>query len=213
MRYLTHLMGLGSIAGLGLLAGCNETTRDDVVAKRDNVATEQRKLDDAKRNAARDVNQEKQEANAARVTNKPIVGDDVNEGAAEESREAQQKKIDSQKNVQDQAQRVEAAKQDVARTEETLEHEQARDKFLIDCKASIDLANRAIEKLETKQNAADEAGKAELQQQISKIKTHRDEVQRHINDIRQADVLRWSDHKAAAMKSLESLNQETQKVS
>ena len=213
MKHFTQLLSIGSIAGLSLFGGCNETTRDDVIAKRDNVAKEERKLDNVKRDAARGIQDEKREAEAARVTNKPIVGNDVNEGPPEEAREVEQKRIDAQKNIDKQAKRVEDAKQDAASTEETLQHEQARDKFLIDCKASIDLANRAIEKLETKKNAADDAGKIELDQQIANIKTHRDEAQRHLNDIRKADVLRWTDHKAAAMQSVESLNQETQKVS
>ena len=93
------------------------------------------------------------------------------------------------------------------------DHEQDRDKFLIDCKAVIDLANRSVEKLETKKNAADESGKAELDQQINTIKSKRDALQGKINDIRNTDVMKWGDHKAAAQSAMDDLNRESKSVS
>jgi hypothetical protein len=213
MKCLAQLLGVGGIVGLSFLAGCNETTRNDVTAARDRINKEERRLEDVKRDEARKVNEEKREAEQSRVTNKPIVGDDINEGPREEAREVNRARNAAQDRIANQRERVADAKVDAADKEARLAHEQARDKFLIDCKASIDLANRAMEKLETKKNAADEAGKTSLDQQINTLKAKRDAVQAKINDIRAADVMRWSEHKAATQKAMDELNRETSKVS
>jgi chromosome segregation ATPase len=204
---------VGGLLGSALLVGCNETTRDDVTAARDRVNKEERRLEDMKRDEGRAINEEKGEADQARVTNKPVVGDDLNEGAREEAREADRAKTAAQDRLDQQRERIDDAKREAADEEARLSHEQNRDKFLIDCKAAIDMANRSIEKLETKKNAADDSGKGALDQQINAIKSKRDALQGKINDIRQAEVMRWSEHKAAAQKAMDELNREAGKVS
>jgi len=202
----------GAVLGAALLAGC-ETTRNDVTAARNRVNKEERKLDDMKRDESRAINEEKREAAESRVTNKPVVGDDINEGPREESREVDKARQGAQDRINNQRERVEDAKRDAAEKESRLNHEQERDKFLIDCKAAIDLSNRSVEKLETKKNAADDSGKSALDQQINTIKSKRDALQGKINDIRSADVMKWEDHKAAAQKSMDELNRESKNVS
>jgi hypothetical protein len=166
-----------------------------------------------KRDEGRAINEEKREASEARVTNKPVVGDDINEGAREETREVDRARDAAQDRLQAQRDRIEDAKRDAAETEAQLSHEQARDKFLIDCKAATDMADRAVEKLQTQKNAANEADKASLDQKINTIKSKRDALQGKINDIRNADVMRWGDHKAAAQKAMDELNRESESVS
>jgi len=202
----------GAVLGAALLAGC-ETTRNDVTAARNRVNKEERKLDDMKRDESRAINEEKREAAESRVTNKPVVGDDINEGPREESREVDKARQGAQDRINNQRERVEDAKRDAAEKESRLNHEQERDKFLIDCKAAIDLSNRSVEKLETKKNAADDSGKSALDQQINTIKSKRDALQGKINDIRSADVMKWEDHKAAAQKAMDELNRESKNVS
>jgi hypothetical protein len=213
MRCLSQIVLVGGLLCPALLVGCNETTRDDVTAARNRVNKEERKLEDMKRDENRAINEEKREAEQARVTNKPVVGDDVNEGAREEAKEVDRARDAAQDRLNAQKNRVEEAKQDEAETKARLDQEQARDKYLIDCKAAIDMANRSIEKLQTKKNAADEAGKDSLDQQINTIKSKRDALQGKIDDIRKVEVARWSEHKAAAQKAMEELNSESSKVS
>lgn len=210
MRYLFMLVG--GVLASALFMGC-ETTRDDVTAARDRVQKEERKLAEMKRDESRAITEEKREADQSRVTNKPVVGDDINEGPREESREVDRARRAAADRLDVQRDRVEDAKRDAADAQSQLNHEQARDQFLIDCKASIDLANRAIEKLETKKNAADDAGKSAMDQQINTITAKRDALQTKINDIRSADVMKWSDHKAAAQKAMDELNRESMNVS
>jgi len=205
-------MIVGGVLGSALFMGC-ETTRNDVTAARDRVNKEERRLEENKRDEGRAINEEKREADKARTTSKPVVGDDINEGAREEAKEVDRARDAAQDRLNDQRGRVEDAKRNEAETKARLDHEQARDKFLIDCKASIDMANRAVEKLETKKNAADDAGKTSLDQQINTIKSKRDALQGKINDIRNADVMRWSDQKAAAQKAMDELNRESGNVS
>jgi len=211
MKFLNY-MTAATMGSLLLLAGC-ETTRNDVTAARNKVDREQQKLEDVKRDEARKVNKEGREADSARITNKPIVGNDVNEGPREEAREANQKSAAAQQRIRDQEERVQDAKSEAAKTENKLEMEQSRDKFLIDCKAATDLANRAIEKLETKKNAADDAGKKAIDDQITAIRSKRDDLQKHINSIRSADVMRWNDHQAVAQKAMDELLKEVKTVS
>jgi len=213
MRYLPQMLLVSGVLGSTLLVGCNETTRNDVTAARNRVDKEEKRLQEMKRNEGRAINEEKREADQARTTNKPVVGDDINEGAREEAREADRAQNSAQDRLNKQRERVEDAKREAADKEARLNHEQDRDKFLIDCKAAIDMANRSIEKLQTKKNAADESAKGDLDQQINTIKSKRDALQGKINDIRQADVMRWSDHKAAAQKAMEELNRESGSVS
>jgi outer membrane murein-binding lipoprotein Lpp len=212
MKYFLHTL---AIVGLGsaLLVGCNETTRDDVTAARQRINTEERRLEDVKREEARKIDEEKREAEQARVTNKPIVGDDFNEGPAEEAREAERARKAAQDRIQRQREQVDDAARTADDKEARLVQEQARDKFLIDCKAAIDMADRAVEKLQTEKNAADEPGKQTLDQRINTIKAKRDALQTKINDIRSADVMRWSDHKAMAQKAMDELNREVSTVS
>jgi len=212
MRYLP-LTITASALSCALLVGCNETTRNDVTAARDRVNQEQKRLEEMKREEGRAINEEKRESERSHVTNKPIVGDDINEGPREETREVDRARRAAQDRLDAQRDRIEDAKRDAADTEAQLNHEQERDKFLIDCKAAIDLANRSVEKLETKKNAADDAGKSALDQQINTIKSKRDALQGKINDIRNADVMQWSDHKAAAQKAMDELNRESKNVS
>jgi hypothetical protein len=207
--YTLAIVGLGS----ALLVGCNETTRDDVTAARQRINTEERRLEDVKREEARKIDEEKREAATARVTDKPIVGDDFNEGPAEEAREVERAKKNAAERIEDQREKVVNAERDAADKEARLVQEQARDKFLIDCKTAMDMADRAVEKLQTEKNAADESGKQTLDQRINTIKAKRSALQAKINDIRSADVMRWSDHKAMAQKAMDELNREASTVS
>jgi len=181
----SKLLVIGGLLGSTLLFGCNQTTRKDVTAAHDKTATEQRRLDEVKREA--------------RTVNKPVID------PATEQREAER--------VAKQEERVRAAQRDEAKVTQDLTNEQQRDEFLIDCKASIDLANRAIEKLQTKRNAATEEGKQEIDRQIADMKSKRDAVQTEINNIRTADKSHWTDHRAAAQSAMEELNRESGKVS
>jgi len=182
MKYLPHIFGVSALAGLSLLVGCNETTRKDVTSAQQKVQNEQRKLEDAKREEARTVN-------------KPVV-----------TQPERQDVDNAHDKVVKQEQRVEDAKAEEARKERELNSDQARDKFLIDCKASMDLADRAIEKLQIKKNAADDEGKKALDQQISDLKTKKDAVQKEINNIRGADKTHWIDFQGAAKKAMDDLN-------
>jgi hypothetical protein len=212
MKSFLHTLAIVGF-GSALLVGCNETTRDDVTAARQRIDTEKRRLEDVKREEARKIDEEKREAEQARVTNKPIVGDDFNEGPAEEAREAERARKAAQDRIQRQREQVDDAARTADDKEARLVQEQARDKFLIDCKAGIDMADRAVEKLQTEKNAADEPGKQTLDQRINTIKAKRDALQTKINDIRSADVMRWSDHKAMAQKAMDELNREVSTVS
>jgi hypothetical protein len=212
MKSFLHTLAIVGF-GSALLVGCNETTRDDVTAARQRIDTEKRRLEDVKREEARKIDEEKREAEQARVTNKPIVGDDFNEGPAEEAREAERARKAAQDRIQRQREQVDDAARTADDKEARLVQEQARDKFLIDCKAAIDMADRAVEKLQTEKNAADEPGKQTLEQRINTIKAKRDALQTKINDIRSADVMRWSDHKAMAQKAMDELNREVSTVS
>jgi len=182
MKYLTHILGVSILAGLSLLVGCNETTRKDVTSAQQKVDNEQRKLEDAKRDEARTVN-------------KPVVDQS-------DRREADR----AHDQVTRQERKVEDAKAEEAKRERELASDQARDKFLIDCKASMDLSDRAIEKLQTQKNAADDAGQKAIDQQISDIKTKKDAVQKEINNIRSADKTHWMDFQGAAKKAMDDLN-------
>jgi hypothetical protein len=212
MKSFLHTLAIVGF-GSALLVGCNETTRDDVTAARQRIDTEKRRLEDVKREEARKIDEEKREAEQSRVTNKPIVGDDFNEGPAEEAREAERARRAAQDRIQRQREQVDDAARTADDKEARLVQEQARDKFLIDCKAAIDMADRAVEKLQTEKNAADEPGKQTLDQRINTIKAKRDALQTKINDIRSADVMRWSDHKAMAQKAMDELNREVSTVS
>jgi hypothetical protein len=212
MKSFLHTLAIVGF-GSALLVGCNETTRDDVTAARQRIDTEKRRLEDVKREEARKIDEEKREAEQARVTNKPIVGDDFNEGPAEEAREAERARKAAQDRIQRQREQVDDAARTADDKEARLVQEQARDKFLIDCKAAIDMADRAVEKLQTEKNAADEPGKQTLDHRINTIKAKRDALQTKINDIRSADVMRWSDHKAIAQKAMDELNREVSTVS
>jgi len=188
MKYLPQLMIAGGLIGL---FGCNQTTQKDVTAKREKVANEERNLAEAKREEARTVN-------------KPVV-----EQPAPNRRDVEQ----AHDKVVKQGQRVHEAKKEEIKTERDLTNEQQRDQFLIDCKASIDLANRAIEKLQTKRNAATEDQKPDIDRHINDLKSKRDAVQTEINNIRTANKDRWMDYKAAAQQAMNELNLESGKVS
>jgi len=195
---------LAAICGAVLLTGC-ETTRNDVTAARNRVDREERKLEDVKRDAARNVE--------VHTTNKPIVGDDINEGSTEETREAQRKTTSENQRIQDQRERVQNAKADAQNKENKLNMEQSRDKFLVDCKAAMDLGNRAIEKLQTMKNAADDAGQKAIDDHIAALRSKKDALQKHINSIRSADVMRWTDHKAMAQQAMDELLKDAKSVS
>lgn len=213
MRYLRQLLVVGGLVGSSLLLACNETTRDDVTAARNRVEEERRRLDEVKREEGRAIDEEKREAEQAHLTNKPVVGDDPNEGAREESREVGRAQGTAEDRIREQEKRLEEAKRKEAETKGRLELEQSRDTFLIDCKAAIDQANRAVEKLQIKKNAASESEQESLDEQIINLKTKRDALQGKINDIRGAELMRWSDHRGAAQKTMDELNRESGNVS
>jgi len=200
MKSVGQWGSLGMIVSLTIFAvGCNETTKQDVTAAHDKVAKEQQKLENMKREDARAIEKKKEEA--ARTANKPVVSD----GAVERERErAAEREIK-------QGEKVQEAKVEAKDKEDKLAMEQSRDKFLIDCKAEIDLANRGIEKLETQKNAADEGGKKTLDDRIAAIKTKRDHLQKEIDTIRSEEVMRWTDHKAVAQKAIDELKNELSK--
>jgi len=182
MKHLYTLTVLGSCAAAMLFAGCNETTRKDVTSAQNKVVREERKLDEAKREEAR-------------TAQKPV----VDSTTAPDLDRAHDR-------VVKQEERVREAQSDAAKKAQDLKDEQARDTFLVDCKAAIDLANRNIEKLQTKKNAATDDEKVALDQQIDDIKAQRDAVQKEINNIRASDVKRWDEFKPAAQKAMDELN-------
>jgi len=182
MRCLHTLAVMGGCAAAMLFAGCNETTRKDVTSAQNKVQREERKLDDAKREEAR-------------TAHKPVV---EQPSGADLDR--------AHDRVVKQEERVREAQQDASKKAQDLNNEQARDTFLIDCKASIDLANRNIEKLQTKKNAATDDEKMALDRQIDDMKAQRDAVQKEINNIRTSDVKRWEEFKPAAQKAMDELN-------
>jgi len=201
MKCLTRLLGLTAVAGMIVtVAGCNETTRKDVTAAQNKVVKEERKLDDIRREEARAIEEKKQAA--PRTVNKPVIADDP----------VERERIRASERLTEQNERVAEAKADAREKENKLATEQARDKFLIDCKAQIDLANRAIEKLETKKNAADDGGKEALDRDIASIKAQRDRLQKEMNSIRTSEVSRWSEHQAAAQQAMVDLKNECLKA-
>jgi len=191
MKHLFKTLITSGLIVPALLVGCNQTTQKDVTAKREKVANEERKLAEAQREEAR-------------TANKPVIDQPTQNG-----RDMEQ----AHDKVARQAERVQEAKKEERNTQRELANEQQRDQFLIDCKTSIDLANRAIEKLQTKRNAATEEQKADIDRQINDMKSKRDAVQTEINNIRTANKDRWMDYKAAAQQAMDDLNRESGKVS
>jgi len=190
----SHLLIVGGLFGLATLLGCNETTRKDVSSAQDKVVKEKQRLDEAKREEVRTAQKP--------VVNEPVR--DTNRDAATRDRDldrAHDKVIKQEEKVRD-------AERNLHEKEENLNTEQHRDMFLIDCKAAIDKANRAVEKLETKKNAATDDEKKTIDRQIEDIKSRRDAVQKEINSIRTSDVKKWSEFKPAAVQAMNDLNQE-----
>jgi len=165
--------------------GCNETTRKDVTSAQNKVAREERKLDDAKREEARTVQ-------------KPVLDQNNNGNGSDTDR--------SHDRVVKQEERVREAQNEASKKAQDLNNEQARDMFLIDCKAAIDLANRNVEKLQTKKNAATDDEKAALDRQIDDIKAQRDALQKEINNIRTSNIDRWNEFQSSAQKCMDELN-------
>jgi len=213
MKSLVRLISLGAIACMGLLAaGCNETTHKDVTAAREQVTKEKQKLDDMKREEARRIEDKKQAEN--RTANKPVVdADKVTVPQPDDSAAVERERARAQERLTKQGEKLQEAKATAKDKEDKLANEQSRDTFLIDCKAAIDLANRGIEKLETKKNAADEDGKKALDDQIATIKIKRDHLQKQIDTIRAAGVMVWSKHHDAAQKAMDDLDMELKEVS
>jgi len=180
MKYFFSSLALLSAATL--LVGCNETTRKDVTSAQNKVDREERKLDDAKREEAR-------------TAQKPVI-DETNKREQDRAHDR----------VVKQEERVREAQTDASKKAHDLNVEQGRDTFLVDCKAAVDLANRNIEKLETKKNAATEDEKMALDRKIEDIKAQRDAVQKEINNIRTSDVDRWQEFKPAAQKAMDELS-------
>jgi len=186
----SHLWIAAGVLGLATLLGCNETTRKDVTAAQDKVAKEKQKLDEAKREEAR-------------TAQKPVI-DETNRDATKHDRDLDK----AHDKVVKQAERVHDAERTAEEKQENLNTEQHRDLFLVDCKAAIDKANRAVEKLETKKNAATDDEKKTIDRQIEDIKSRRDAVQKEINNIRTSDVKKWSEFRPAAQQAMNDLNQE-----
>jgi len=190
----SHLWIAGGVLGLASLLGCNQTTRHDVSSAQDKVTREKQKLDEAKRDEAR-------------TAQKPVINDsnrDTNRDVANHDRDADR----AHDKVVKQEDRVRDAERNLQDKQQDLNTEQHRDMFLIDCKAAIDKANRAVEKLQTKKNAATDDEKRTIDRQIDDIKSRRDEVQKEINNIRTSDVKKWSEFKPAAQQAMDDLNKE-----
>jgi len=202
-------IALSAVLGMG----CNKTTREDVTAARNKVNREERKLDEMKREDARAIKEEKDEAKEARTTNKPIVGDDPNEGVVEEEREARQEAERARQREAKQAEKVADAKREAKTTEDKLAGQVERDKFAADARMHIDHANRSIEKLQANRNAADDDGKKAIDDQIKQLKDKRDFLEKKIDDMEAADAQRWQDHKDAASKAAAELHELANKVS
>jgi len=191
----SHFLIAGSVLGLATLLGCNQTTRNDVSSAQDKVAKEKQKLDEAKREEVR-------------TAQKPV----VNEPARDTNRDVASRDRDLDRahdKVIKQEERVRDAERNLDEKQENLNTEQHRDMFLVDCKAAIDKANRAVEKLQTKKNAATDDEKKSIDRQIDDIKSRRDAVQKEINNIRTSDVKKWTDFQPAAQKAMDDLNKET----
>jgi len=197
----------GTVAAVALLGtGCTETTHEDVTAARRNVDREQRKLDDMKRDDARAIQEEVNEAKEARTTNKPIVGDDINEGVTEEQREIRKAERTASERESKQAERVEEAKRELETTKEKLSDQVARDKFAADARMHIDHANRSIDKLQVQRNAADDEGKKSIDNQIKELKDKRDFLEKKIDDMEADELAHWQDHKEYVSKSAKELH-------
>jgi hypothetical protein len=181
MTTLSKCLAVSGVLALGALVGCNETTRKDVTAAQNKTQKEMQKLDEAKREEARTVN-------------KPVI-DQPNQREADRAHDK----------VANQEKRVADAKREEIKTEQDLNNEQSRDMFLIDCKKTSDDADRAIEKLRTRKNAATDEEKMAIDNQIEDIKAKRSALQTEINNVRTADIKRWSEYHTNAQKAMDDL--------
>lgn len=214
MNYYFSLLAAGAMTGCLMVSGtgCNTTTRDDVTSAQQSVNEAQQKLEETRREGVQNVNEERREANEARATNKPVVGDDINEGPAEERREVVEAKRDAENREARQQEKVSEAKADLEQTKDKLSAQVQRDKFVADARLQIDAANRAIEKLEAKRPAADEKGKTDLDNRIKEIQRRRDFLKEKIDAVESADVPRWSEHQADVKKAIQELEVEVRNV-
>jgi len=174
------------VSSLSVLAiGCADTTREDVTAARQEVREQERKLEDIKRE------EDRKDAEAARTTQKPILGGE-----------------DAEERIREQEEQVAEAKRKEAEAKDKLAAGQARDKFVADARFHLDAANRAMEKLKADHKAADDEGKKAIDEQMKDIQSKHDALEKEIDDVEAADLLKWEDQKQDVLKAIDDLKAE-----
>jgi hypothetical protein len=114
---------------------------------------------------------------------------------------------DEAEDVEEEAQDVAEAQAELNQTEREFAATQARDQFALQAEEVLAEANRHLETLETRHDDEEGAAADATQQQIDDLTTRRDRLDDAIDNLKGADLLKWSDHRdevQAAMGEVQS---------
>jgi hypothetical protein len=193
----TSLLAAGFMALA--LAGCGQgTTQNDVTAAQDKARAEERKSEQAREDAQKELAAKQQKVEESRrEAMKPVAN---TEEELQKTRDQQAEKIRKQD------EKTRAAEEKVATTQEKFTVEKDRDAYIANAEARIKDADERIELLgkQSKDLQGDAKKAADLK--IDELKQARDRVKTELSKTKSAETLQWQDHRAETDQALTRLH-------
>lgn len=201
-----------SAAGLISLAGCNEVSREDVTAARDEAREEQREAEEARRNAEERIAEEERETEEVRrEAFRPNYDDEATNAIQEEEKETAEVRREVADEVNEQQREANEAAEEAAKTEARFEArfeaQKARDSYVKDAELQLIKFDEQIAAMKEQNANLEGAEKEAADKKIELIEDRRDTAQEALDDVKSAEVMDWEAARDDVERALKDLTQ------
>jgi chromosome segregation ATPase len=215
MRWNLNHLSLGLLlAGASVLAvGCmDRTDMNDVQAARDNLREEESRTAEVRQEAAEHVAEAQRREDALRhEVRRPV------DAASDELRDAQADTAEARRKtthaVQEQQQDTAEAQAELRETEMKFKATQERDKFVADHQAKLDAAAAKIDALEDRASNEEGTTAEATKNQAAQLQIAHDRAEEALDNLKNADVLHWTERQENATRAFDSLQQKMDRSS
>ncbi len=192
-----------------LFTACNETTREDVQAARENVIDQQHEAE----RTADHVNQEIAEQKIAteearREALKPIISESDAERIRNEEAKLKETIEEGRQEIKDKQAETLQAQQELNETAREVALKEERDAYTVRIEEKLKAADKEIESLEDQGADLEDTAKDNNDLRIKTLKDRRERVSDALSTLKNADLLKWKDSQELVERALRDLDME-----
>ncbi len=198
---LQILASLGAASFFLAMVGC-DTTPSDVQSAKNEVREEQQETAKARAEGDQAVREAEAREKQLRETAMRQAKEDAAEKVDEAAQETQEARRERDENVAREQQQTAEAKARAERLAAELEAKQARDTFVTTAESDLEEIDARIELMTKELEGKEGTAREQLETKIEVLKVRREAVSDALNNLKNAEVLKWEQHKAAVESAI-----------